>query len=45
VVIATQLEGQKRDGHLVRDLHGDAVKNRAVPDSAMQAFRKKVAVG
>jgi mannose-6-phosphate isomerase-like protein (cupin superfamily) len=44
VVIATQLEGQKRDGHLVRDMHGDPVKNREVPDSAMQAFRKKVPV-
>jgi hypothetical protein len=45
VVIATQLEGQKRDGHLVRDMHGDPVKNRAVPESAMQALRKKVTVG
>lgn len=44
VVMATQLEGEKRDGHLVRDLHGDPVKNREVPDSAMQAFRKKVPV-
>jgi mannose-6-phosphate isomerase-like protein (cupin superfamily) len=44
VVMATQLEGQKRDGHLVRDLHGDPVKNREVPDAAMQAFRKKVPV-
>jgi mannose-6-phosphate isomerase-like protein (cupin superfamily) len=44
VVIATQLEGQQRDGHLVRDLHGDPVKHREVPESAMQAFRKKAAV-
>jgi mannose-6-phosphate isomerase-like protein (cupin superfamily) len=44
VVIATQLEGQKRDGHLVRDMHGDPLKNRYVPDPAMQAFRKKAPV-
>lgn len=44
VVIATQLEGQNRDGHLVRDMHGDPIKNREVPDSAMQAFRKKVPI-
>jgi mannose-6-phosphate isomerase-like protein (cupin superfamily) len=44
VVMATQLEGEKRDGHLVRDLHGEPVKNREVPDSAMQAFRKRVPV-
>jgi mannose-6-phosphate isomerase-like protein (cupin superfamily) len=44
VVLATQLEGQKRDGHLVRDLHGEPVKNRKVPAAAMQAFRKTVSV-
>jgi mannose-6-phosphate isomerase-like protein (cupin superfamily) len=44
VVIATQLEGQLRDGHLVRDRHGDPVKNRDVPDSAMQSFRKTATV-
>jgi mannose-6-phosphate isomerase-like protein (cupin superfamily) len=44
VVIATQLEGQLRDGHLVRDLHGDPVKNREVPESAMRAFRKSAAL-
>jgi mannose-6-phosphate isomerase-like protein (cupin superfamily) len=40
VVIATQLEGQLRDGHLVRDMHGDPVKSRDVPASAMQAHLK-----
>ncbi|MBV9579086.1 MAG: hypothetical protein JO057_10895 [Chloroflexi bacterium] len=44
VVIATQLEGQQRDGHLLRDMHGAPVKNRDVPDSAMQPFRKTAAV-
>ena len=43
VVIATQLEGQKRDGHLTREMHGDPVKNRQVPASTMQPFRKSVA--
>ena len=34
VGFATQLEGQGRDGHLLRELHGDPVKNRPVPESA-----------
>jgi mannose-6-phosphate isomerase-like protein (cupin superfamily) len=40
IVMATQLEGQHRDGHLVRELHGAPVKNRDVPDTAMLAHRK-----
>jgi mannose-6-phosphate isomerase-like protein (cupin superfamily) len=40
VVIATQLEGQLRDGHLNREMHGPAVKNRDVPAEALAAFRK-----
>jgi hypothetical protein len=35
-----QLEGQGRDGHLLREMHGAPVKNRSVPDSAMQPHRK-----
>ena len=35
VGFATQLEGLGRDGHLLRELHGDPVKNRDVPASAM----------
>jgi mannose-6-phosphate isomerase-like protein (cupin superfamily) len=35
VGFATQLEGQGRDGHLLRELHGAPVKNRDVPESAM----------
>lgn len=31
VGFATQLEGQGRDGHLLRETHGDPVKNRDVP--------------
>jgi hypothetical protein len=44
VVMATQLEGSKRDGHLLRDMHGEPLKNREVPDSAMRAFRKDAAL-
>ncbi|MBV9579705.1 MAG: hypothetical protein JO057_14040 [Chloroflexi bacterium] len=40
VVIATQLEGQRRDGHLVRAMHGPPEKHRAVPAAALQPFRK-----
>jgi mannose-6-phosphate isomerase-like protein (cupin superfamily) len=40
VVMAMQLEGQGRDGHLLREMHGAPVKNRAVPDAAMQPHRK-----
>jgi len=40
VVMAMQLEGQKRDGHLNREMHGAPVKNREVPDSAMQPFHQ-----
>ena len=40
VVMAMQLEGKGRDGHLLRDMHGAPVKNRAVTDAAMQAHRK-----
>ena len=37
VGFATQLEGQGRDGHLLRELHGDPVKNREVPAWAMES--------
>jgi mannose-6-phosphate isomerase-like protein (cupin superfamily) len=40
VVMAMGLEGQKRDGHLNREMHGEPVKNRDVPESATQAFRQ-----
>ncbi|MGO4238568.1 hypothetical protein [Pseudarthrobacter sp. YAF2] len=33
VVIATRLSGKGRDGMLVRELHGDPVPSRAVPES------------
>jgi mannose-6-phosphate isomerase-like protein (cupin superfamily) len=39
VVIATQLEGQLRDGHLNREMHGAPVRNREVPAAALEAFR------
>ena len=45
VVIATQLEGQLRDGHLNREMHGAAVKNREVPEAALEAFRQAASVG
>jgi mannose-6-phosphate isomerase-like protein (cupin superfamily) len=44
VVIATQLEGQLRDGHLTREMHGEPVRNREVPASALDAFRKPAGV-
>ncbi len=40
VVMAMGLEGEKRDGHLNREMHGVPVKNREVPQSAEQAFLK-----
>ncbi len=40
VVLAMQLEGQKRDGHLNREMHGAPVKNRNVPESSTRAFRQ-----
>jgi mannose-6-phosphate isomerase-like protein (cupin superfamily) len=40
VVMAMGLSGAKRDGHLNREMHGAPVKNREVPDSAMQPHRK-----
>jgi mannose-6-phosphate isomerase-like protein (cupin superfamily) len=40
VVMAMGLEGQQRDGHLNREMHGEPVKNRDVPESATQAFRQ-----
>jgi mannose-6-phosphate isomerase-like protein (cupin superfamily) len=45
VVIATQLEGQLRDGHLNRDMHGAPVKHREVPAASLEAFRKTARVG
>lgn len=35
VVMATQLEGQCRDGHLLREKHGDPTPARDVPDSVL----------
>jgi mannose-6-phosphate isomerase-like protein (cupin superfamily) len=37
VVMAMQLEGRRRDGHLLRDRDGAPVKNRVVPESALHA--------
>ena len=37
IVMAMGLEGQKRDGHLIREMHGEPVKNRDVPEAAMRA--------
>ncbi len=39
VVMAMQLEGQRRDGHLLRELHGAPAKNRDVPEAALQPHR------
>lgn len=35
VVMATQLEGEMRDGHLLRGPHGDPLPNREVPDEIL----------
>lgn len=37
VVIATQLEGQGRDGHLERHMHGEPTPNRDVPESVLDS--------
>ena len=39
IVMAMGLQGQKRDGHLNREMHGDPVKQREVPESLMQAHQ------
>jgi len=39
VVMATGLEGQRRDGHLTRELHGAPRKGREVPASAMRSHQ------
>jgi mannose-6-phosphate isomerase-like protein (cupin superfamily) len=36
VAIATQLEGTGRDGHLLREVHGDPVPGRDVPEEALK---------
>src|SRR5262249_1748356 len=43
VVMAMGLEGQLRDGHLVRALHGAPEKRRLVPEEAMLAHRRAAA--
>jgi mannose-6-phosphate isomerase-like protein (cupin superfamily) len=35
VGFATQLEGALRDGHLLRDIHGDPVRNREIPEATL----------
>jgi mannose-6-phosphate isomerase-like protein (cupin superfamily) len=40
VVLAMGLEGQRRDGHLIREMHGAPVKNRVVPEDALRRHRK-----
>lgn len=42
VVFATGLEGSQRDGHLVRDLHGDPTPAREVPAEALTHHRRPV---
>ena len=42
VVMAMGLEGQLRDGHLLREMHGAPVKNREVPAEYFQAHRTDI---
>jgi quercetin dioxygenase-like cupin family protein len=39
IVMAMGLSGQKRDGHLAREMHGEPVKMREVPEALMQAHQ------
>jgi len=40
VVPATCQKDQRRDGHLIREMHGAPVKNRVVPEDALRPHRK-----